>query len=132
MNRTPLAPLVVCAVVAALAFPPRVSAQVVVVGPEIWRTFAETQEPGTTLKIRLKNGPRFRATLLDVSPDGITVQPKTRASVLPQRLPYEAIQTIEVDRGKGASIGKAVAIGAGVAAGAWLALMLFAFAVWGD
>jgi len=125
-----LTSLVSCVLVALLALPPQLHAQVV--GPEIWRAFAEKLEPGRTLAIRLKNGPRFKATLLHVSSDAITVQPKTRAAVPPQRVAFDAIATMEIDRSKGIGIGKAVAIGAGVAAGAWLALMALAFAVWGD
>lgn len=130
MNGTRLASLVAGGLIALLALPPHIHAQVV--GPEIWRTFAGRLEPGKTLKIRLKNGPRFKATLLHVSSDAITVQPKTRAAVPPQRVPFDAVETLELDHSKGIGIGKAVAIGAGVAAGAWLALMALAFAVWGD
>jgi hypothetical protein len=122
--------LVSCVLIALFALPPQLQAQVA--GPDIWRTFAENLEPGKTLTIRLKNGPRFKATLLHVSSDAITVQPKTRAAVPPQRVAFDAVETMEIDHGKGIGIGKAVAIGAGVAAGAWLALMALAFAVWGD
>lgn len=130
MDTSRLTSIVACALVALLGLPPRIHAQVV--GPEIWRSFAENLEPGKMLVIRLKKGPRFKATLLHVSSDAMTVQPKTRAAVPPQRVPFDAIETLELDRSKGIGIGKAVAIGAGVAAGAWLALMALAFAVWGD
>jgi hypothetical protein len=124
-------PAVVWLLVALVACPPRASAQAVV-GPEVWRTFTEKLDPGKTLKVRLKNGQRFKATLLQVTPDAITVQPKTRAAVPPQQVPFDAIETLDVDTSKGVSLGKAVAVGAGVAAGAWLALMAVALAVWGD
>ena len=130
MNRIRMTPMVACALAAVLALPPPLHAQIV--GPELWRAFAERLEPGKTLKIRLTDGSRFKATLLHVSPDAMTVQPKTRAAVPPQRLPFDRIETMEVDHGKGIGVGKAIAIGAGVAAGAWLALMALAFAVWGD
>ena len=103
-----------------------------VIGRDIWHAFVEKLEPGKTLKVRLKNGQRFKATLLQVSDDAMTVQPKTRATVAPQRVPYAQIETLEIDHARGIGIGKAVAVGAGVAAGAWLALMAMAFAVWGD
>jgi hypothetical protein len=130
MNRTRGTSFVACGLIALLVLPPRLHAQVA--GPEIWRGFAERLEPGKTLRIRLRNGQRFKATLLHVSSDAMTVQPKTRAAVPPQRVPFEGVETLEVDHGRGIGIGKAVAIGAGVAAGAWLALMALAFAVWGD
>ena len=131
MKSTGIASVVACALVALLAVPPLVRAQAVA-GPEIWRAFTERVQPGKTLKIRLKGGQRFKATLLQVSAEALTVQPKTRAAVPPQRIPFEHVETIELDESKGIGVGKAVAVGAGVAAGAWLALMALAFAVWGD
>ncbi|MGH9349949.1 MAG: hypothetical protein ACRD26_22075 [Vicinamibacterales bacterium] len=119
------------ALVALLAVPPHLYAQVVA-GPDVWRTFIERLDPGTTLKVRLKSGPRFRATLLQVSADAMIVQPKTRAAVPPQQVSIADIETLEVDTARGAGLGKAVAIGAAVAAGVWLALMGLAFAVWAD
>lgn len=115
----------------ALLAAPRVHAQAVT-GPEIWRTFAATIEPGKTLKVRLTSGQRFRATLLQVSHDAMTVQPKTRAPVPPQVVRFADVASLEIDTGKGANIGKAVAIGAAVAAGAFFGLMALAFTVWGD
>jgi hypothetical protein len=131
VNGTRLTSLVACGLVALLALPPQLHAQVVS-GPEIWRSFAEKLEPGKTIEIRLKDGARFKATLLQVSPDAMTVQPRTRAAVPPQRVPFDAVERVDVHHDKGIGIVKAVAIGAGVAAGAWLALMALAFAVWGD
>ena len=122
---------VASALVACIALSASMQAQVVT-SPEVWHAFAEKLEPGKTLKVRLKHGQRFKATLLQVSPDAITLQPKTRAAAPPQRVAFEHIETLEVDHNRGIGVGKAVAIGAGVAAGAWLALMAFAFAVWGD
>jgi hypothetical protein len=123
--------LVVCALIACLSIPGSVRAQVVTT-PDVWRAFAEKLEPGKTLKVRLRNGQRFKATLLQVSGEAMTIQPKTRAAVPPQRVPFDHIETLEVDHARGIGVGRAVAIGAGGAAGAWLALMAFTFAVWGD
>lgn len=131
MIRTHVTALLVWALVVSVAAPARGQA-VDVSSPGLWRTFAERVAPGTSLDVRLRSGQRFKATLLQVSPDAMTVQPKTRAAVPPQRVAFADISTLEVDTAKGASLGKAVAIGAAVAAGAWLALMALAFAVWGD
>ena len=131
MTRTRIASSILWALVCLLAVPPHARGQAVT-GPEIWRAFAEKVEPGRMLKVRLRSGQRFRATLLQVSTDAITVQPKTRAAVPPQRIVFDQIETLEIEHSKGVGIGKAVAIGASVAAGAWLALMALAFAVWGD
>ena len=123
--------LVACGLVSLLLLPTAAAAQVAA-GPGIWQAFTEKVPPGKTLRVRLKNGQRFRATLLQVDGDAMTVLPKTRAPVPPQRIPFERVESLEIDEAKGIGIGKAVAVGAGVAAGAWLALMAFAFAVWGD
>ncbi len=111
---------------------PRAHAQATVAGPDIWRTFAMRIEPGKTLKVRLTSGQRFKATLLQVSDEGLTVQPKTRVPVPAQVVPFADVASIEIDTGKGANVGKAIAIGASVAAGAFFGLMALAFAVWGD
>ena len=113
-----------------MVWPKEAHAQVV--GPEIWRAFAEKIDTGATLKVRLVNGKRFKATLLQVSPNGMTVQPKTRVPVPPQVVTFADIASLEVDTGKGASMAKAVAIGAAVAAGAFFSLMAMTFAIWGD
>jgi len=131
MSINHLRSVVACALVALVAVPPAARAQVVA-SPDIWRVFTEKLEPGRTLKVRLKNGQRFKATLLEVSEDAMTVQPKTRAAVPPQRVPFDLVETLEIDHGKGLGVGKAIAVGAAVAGGTFLALMALAFAVWGD
>jgi hypothetical protein len=123
--------LIVSTLVVLLAAP-RVMVAQEAIAPDIWRTFTERLEPGKTLKVRLRNGQRFKATLLQVSADTMTIQPKTRAAVPPQRVAFTDIETLEVDSSKGVGLGKAVAVGAGVAAGVWLAMMALAFAVWSD
>lgn len=121
---------VIALLLVALLAAPRAYAQATVAGPEIWRSFATRIEPGKTLKVRLTSGQRFKATLLQVSDGGLTVQPKTRAPVPPQIVPFADVASLEIDTGKGANVGKAIAIGAGVAAGAFFGLMALMFAAW--
>jgi hypothetical protein len=123
---------VLALVLVALLAAPRAHAQAAVAAPEIWRTFAARIEPGKTLTVRLTSGQRFKATLLQVSDEGLTVQPRTRAPVPPQVVPYAHVASLEIDTGKGANIGKAIAVGAAVAAGAFFGLMMLTFAVWAD
>jgi hypothetical protein len=123
--------LVALVLAALIAVPNAIHAQDFV-GPDIWRTFTARLEPGKVLKVRLKNGQRFKATLLAVSDTTITLQPKTRASVPPQRVAFGEVETLEVEHDKGAGVAKAVAVGAAVAAGAFLGLMAIAFAAVGD
>jgi hypothetical protein len=100
--------------------------------PDLWRSFAEKIEPGKTVKVRLMTGQRFKATLLQVSTDGMIVQPKTRAPVPPQVVPFDQVASLEIDTSKGASLAKAIGVGAAVAAGTFFGLMLLTFAVIGD
>ena len=111
---------------------PDVRAQGAVTGPELWRSFAARIEPGKMLKVRLTSGQRFSATLLQISDEGLTVQPKTRVPVAPQLVPFAQVASLEIDSGKGANIGRAIAIGAAVAAGAFFGLMAITFALLGD
>ena len=129
MNRIRTLTIVSWTLALLFVAPPQLRAQS---RADLWRGFAQRLEPGKTLKIRMIGGPRFTATLLHVSAEGMVVQPKTRAATPPQQVRFERIETLEIDQSKGIGIGKAVAIGAAVGAGAWLALMAFAFAVWGD
>ena len=131
MSIVQLRSILACALAALIAVPSPLCAQAVT-SPDIWRTFTEQLEPGKTLKVRLKTGQRFKATLLHVSDDAVTLQPNTRAAVPPQRVPFELIETLEIDQGKGLGLGKAIAVGAAVAGGTFLALMALAFTVWGD
>jgi hypothetical protein len=130
MNPRMMSALVMLLVVLLAA--PSAHGQVTVAGSDVWRSFATRIEPGKTLKVRLTSGQRFKATLLQVSDEGLTVQPKTRAPVPPQVVPFASVASLEIDTGKGANVGKAIAIGAGVAAGAFFGLMALMFAVWGD
>jgi hypothetical protein len=122
---------IVALLLIALLVAPAAHAQAVA-GPDIWRSFAARIEPGKTLKVRLTSGQRFRATLLQVTDEALTVQPKTRVPVPAQVVPFAQVASLEIDTGKGANIGKAVAIGAAVAAGAFFGLMALVFAVAAD
>ena len=131
MTRTHRTSVLALALIALLMLPRPAHAQAVA-NADIWRAFAEKLDAGKTLKIRLVSGKRFRATLLQVSAEGITVQPRTRVPVPPQVVTFTDVASLEVDTGKGASMAKAVAVGAAVAAGTFFALMALVFAVWGD
>jgi hypothetical protein len=131
MTRTHRTSALALVLIAVLIFPRPAHAQVTA-NADIWRAFAEKLDTGKTLKVRLMSGQRFKATLLQVSAEGITVQPRTRVPVPPQVVSFTDVASLEVDAGKGASMAKAVAVGAAVAAGTFFALMAWAFAVWGD
>jgi hypothetical protein len=128
---------VVLAVVAALAhLPAGISAQgqpqARAAAPqsqaEIWKAFAAQVDVGTELVVRLRNGQRFRATLIAVRDDAVLLQPKTRVPVPVQPLAYEEIVTLERRDGGGIGGGKAAAIGIASGAGAFVAILLIAMA----
>ena len=92
--------------------------------PEVWRAFAAQIEVGTEVMVRLRNGQRFQAALVDAREDAVLLQPKTRVPVPVQPVPYEAILSLERRTGGGMSPGKAAAIGVASGAATFLAILL--------
>lgn len=95
---------------------------------DVWRGFAERLEVGSRIKIRMRDGQRVTATLIQASPDGLLVQPRTRRPVPVQRVSYDEIASIERDEQRGISGGKAVAIGVASGAGAFFGILLLLIA----
>ena len=92
----------------------------------VWREFAARVDVGSELTVRLRDGQRFRATLIAVRDDAMLVQPKTRVPVPVQPVPYDAIQSLERRREGGIGPGKAAAIGVASGVGTFFALLLIA------
>ena len=90
----------------------------------VWRTFAEKLEVGALVRVRLQDGRKFTATLVDAQPGALLLQPRTRVPVPVQPVAYEAIASVERVRGNGLAPGKAVAIGIATGLGAFLATLL--------
>jgi hypothetical protein len=99
-------------------------------GPQadIWRTFAAQVDVGSELTVRLRDGQRFRATLIAVRDDAVLLQPRTRVPVPVQPVPYEDISTLERRESRGIGAGKAAAIGVASGAGAFVAILLILMA----
>lgn len=95
---------------------------------DIWRAFAQKIDVGARLKLRLDDGQRVSATLIEAHPDGLLVQPRTRVPVPVQRIAYERIASLERDEGRGIGAGKAVAIGVASGVGAFLGTLLILIA----
>ena len=110
------------------ALPPRTALAQTPAEGEVWRTFAEQVEVGTRVKVRTRDGKRVTATLVQASPEALLLQPRTRTPVPVQRVPYDAIASIERDDQRGIGAGKAVAIGVGSGAGAFFGILLFMIA----
>jgi hypothetical protein len=91
---------------------------------DVWRTFAARLDVGSRIKLRLRDGQRVSATLIQAGPDDLLVQPRTRRAVPVQRVPYDAIVSLERDEARGIGTGKAVAIGVAAGVGAFFGILL--------
>jgi hypothetical protein len=95
---------------------------------DIWRTFAQKLDAGSDVRVRLQNGQRFRATLIEARSDALVLQPRTRRPVPVQSVAYDAITSLERHDNRGSNVGKAIGIGAAVGAGTFLAILAILFA----
>lgn len=100
--------------------------------PEIWRDVASRIEPGTEVNVRMQDGKRIRAALLDARQDVVLLQPKTRVPVPAQEVPYGAILTLERHTPGGGGTAKAVGIGIASGVGAFFAILGILVAAYGD
>ena len=121
--------LLVMMLVAALTLPASAVAQV---PADVWRTFAEKVEVGTEIRVRLEDGKRFRAVMVNAGPDALLLQPKTRVAVPVQSVPYDTIVAIERVQDGGMGAAKAAAIGVASGVGAFFAIMGIMIAVVAD
>jgi|SRR5688572_6563919 hypothetical protein len=95
---------------------------------EIWRAFAQKVDVGTRVRVRLDDGQRVVATLIEANEDGLLVQPRTRVPVPVQRIAYDRIESLERDDARGVGAAKAVAIGVASGVGAFLGTLLILIA----
>jgi len=98
---------------------------------DVWKTFASRIDVGAQLNVRLRNGQRFRATLIEAREDALLLQPKTRVPVPVQPVAYEAIVSLEQTKG-GIGAGKAAAIGVATGVGAFFGTLLIMLAAVSD
>lgn len=110
-----------CAAVVIAAMPWSAVAQQA--NGDLWRGFAQKLGSGTAVNIRLQNGQRFAATLLDARADALVVQPRTRRPVPVQPISYDAIVLLERRDGHGMGAAKAAGIGIAAGAGTFLAIL---------
>ena len=95
---------------------------------DTWRVFAQQVEVGTRLKIRLDDGQRITATLIEANAGGLLIQPRTRVPVPVQAVAYNRIASLERDDARGIGAGKAIAAGVASGVGAFLAMLMIALA----
>ena len=82
--------------------------------------------------MRLRDGTRFRATLLEARADGVLVHPRTRVPVEVQEVRYADIVSLERRTPGGISAGKAVGIGIASGVGVFFAVVGILVAAYGD
>ena len=77
-----------------------------------WQSMAATLQPGTFVEVRLKDGARFKGTLMQRSADRVVVKPRTRVPVPAREVPFADLESIDVAK-QGTSPGMKVLIGVG-------------------
>jgi len=77
-----------------------------------WQSLAATLQPGAFVEVRLKNGARFKGTLVQRSADNVVVKPRTRVPVPAREIRFADLESIETAK-KGMSAGLKVLIGVG-------------------
>src|SRR5690242_16382439 len=94
---------------------------------DLWRSFAEKLPPGTFVVVHLSNGPTVKGHFVQVTPDTITVLPKTGLPVPARTLPFAGIVSIDRQR-EGMSPGAKVLVGVGSVGAAFLVIFVAAVA----
>src|SRR5688500_16431688 len=107
--------LLTIVLMAALMAPAGAAAQV---PDDVWRGMAAKIDVGTEVNVRLRDGQRFRATLVAARDEAVLLQPKTRVPVPVQAVPYNEILSLE-RRGHGTGAAKAAGIGVATGVGAF-------------
>jgi hypothetical protein len=110
--------VVVVALVVAL-FAPSARAQ----NQDLWRSFAEKLPPGAFVVVHLSNGSTVKGHFVQVTPDTITVLPKTRLPVPARALPFAEVDSIDLQK-EGMSPGAKVLIGVGAVGGVLVAIAI--------
>jgi len=126
-----LRPILILLLVLSIITPTRSLAQTVG-DADAWRAFVENVPIGTELNVRLRNGQRFRATIVRTTPDALIALPKTRLPVPIQPIAYDEIASLERHEHGGTNATKAAAIGVASGVGGFFAAMLLIFALVGD
>ena len=121
--------LLVSVLVVALVLPGGASAQV---PDNVWRNVATKIDVGTEINVRLRNGQRFRATLVEARDESLLLQPRTRVPVPVQEVSYIDILSMERRTKGGIGPGKAAAIGVASGVGGFFAILAIMVAAVGD
>jgi hypothetical protein len=93
----------------------------------VWRTFAASLEVGDRIAVRVTDGSRVSATLVQAAPEALLIQPRVRVAVPVQAVPYGSIVSIERES-RGMNAGKAALIGVAAGAATFFGILLIVIA----
>jgi hypothetical protein len=113
----------------ALAMPAGAAAQI---PANVWRSVATKIDAGAEINVRLRDGQRFRATLIEARDASVLLQPRTRVPVPVQEVPYEEILVLERRSKGGTGAAKAIGIGIASGVGGFLVVLAILAATLGD
>jgi hypothetical protein len=125
-------PVMVAVLIAALLAPGRVSAQQTAPHEaDLWRTLVGGLKPATLVSVRLKDGSRFKATLLRVDDETFAVKPLTRIPVAARDVRFDEVVALRPEK-PSMSPGKKVMLGVGIGTAVYLltAALLIAATGW--
>jgi hypothetical protein len=88
-----------------------------------WRSVVTALEPAAFVSVRLKDGHRFKGTVLSAGDRTFVFMPRTRIPVPSREIAYADLATLE-RASQGMSPGMKVLIGAGAGVGGFLLIML--------
>ena len=124
--------LTIAAVVAALLAPSGASAQQTAPHEaDMWRTLVAGLKPAALVSVQLKDGSRFKGTVLRVDDDLFAVKPLTRIPVPAREVRFDDVAALRPEK-RSMSPGKKVLLGVGIGAAVYVlsAALLIAATGW--
>jgi hypothetical protein len=91
---------------------------------DMWSSYAQRLNIGSTVRIRTTAGDECTGVLMLVDNEAITVKPRTRYPEPSRRILFDAIDDLQLRTPHPGSAGKSVAIGAAIGGAVFLTLLL--------
>src|SRR5262245_45600713 len=99
--------------------------------PDVWRQYTERLPSGALVKVTLKNGQAVKGHIIQVAPDRLRLDPKTRIRVPVRDVSYDQIAWMAT-LSEGKSPGTKVLMGVGISAACIFGLFLVALVAISD
>ena len=91
---------------------------------DLWRSYAQGMNIGSTVQIRTTDGDRFIGVLMLVDEEAVTVKPRTRYPEASRRIRFDDVDDLQLRTSRPFGAGRAVAVGAAVGGAVFLMLLL--------